>query len=227
MSEVNNTIEVEMTDSIEVKPDTMIISCRISGESTMLKTYGDAINECARQAILARQEINKLGIEDDRITLGRPHVGGITSCGRVVKTIGYRYSEQLTVKLDIADDRIPEILAGLSTNDKCTSLDVTCTVEDVDKYRDSLLEKIIKKARHTADVMASASGVSITGVQKIAKVGRNQGYSPISLSASMDSLNSTACTDSLGSSDLSELVSSRAEQTIEIADSIKIIYTIE
>lgn len=94
--------------------------------------------------------------------------GNIFSSNTVTSTrvSGYEYINNISVKVPLSFNDYNDLIKTLSSLGY-SKMSLDYSVDDIEKYKNILLENMVKKAREKADIIAKAAGTEIIGVVKV------------------------------------------------------------
>lgn len=177
MESSDKIIVVSAEDEMQVRPDTVIISTVITG---MCDTYSNSADRGTESVANAKKLFLNCGLKDDSVKITRLSVNEERT--RVedevrkdfkrttevtYKLLGYRYSARVNIKLPIDDELVTKAYEIVVNSDLFSGSSINYTLEKDDEHYDKLLSKIVKKARHKADIIAEASGMKVISVKDI------------------------------------------------------------
>jgi len=167
-SAIEHTISVTGTGRVVISPDIADLRLGVSVTARTVKAARTA-NATSMTAVIAG--LRKLGISEKDIqttTLSLSPVYYYPSNGGTPKLTGYNLTNTVAVtirNLDLVADAIDGALAA-----GATSMDgVTFRVDDQTAAEKQAREAAMAQAKATAQTLASAAGVSITGVSSISE----------------------------------------------------------
>lgn len=177
MENNDKILVVSAEDEMLVRPDTVIISTIITG---MCDTYSNSADKGTESVANARKLFLECGLKDDSVKITRLTVNEERTrvedevkkdYKRTVevsyKLLGYRYSAHVDIKLPIDDELVTKAYGIVINSDLFSGSSINYTLENDEEHYDKLLSRIVKKARHKADIIAEASGMKIKSVKDI------------------------------------------------------------
>lgn len=177
MENNDKILVVSAEDEMLVKPDTVIISTIITG---ICDTYSNSADKGTENVANARKLFLECGLKDDSVKITRLTVNEERTrvedevkkdFKRTVevsyKLLGYRYSAHVDIKLPIDDELVTKAYGIVINSDLFSGSSINYTLENDEEHYDKLLSRIVKKARHKADIIAEASGMKVKSVKDI------------------------------------------------------------
>ena len=168
-------LKVTVNDTINCKPDTatidMSISAVMSSMEDLNKYYNDILDRL-------KKTLHEFGMSESDLVLGKLNfskkfksvkhesknpfsIGSTTYYDNEFD--GYSLNTKLSYATDIDNSQISKLyIKLLGFKEINSSLSFSC--EDLESYKDELLENLMLKARHKADIIADVSGLEVEGV---------------------------------------------------------------
>ena len=161
---MNRTITVKGTGTVRLTPDLTIISLTLKSTD---RDYGRAAELAEERLGALRTALEELGFERKALKTQqfrvcteyesrRDEYGNY----RNVFT-GYACVHGLTLEFDFDTKRLSETLGAIARCVAEPELNIRFSVKDRDGAADALLKSAVENARHRAEILASASGVSL------------------------------------------------------------------
>ena len=206
----NDTILlISVSDNLKVKPDTAVMNIIIGNrdDNDLCNTYEEASKIGAEKMANLVSTIKNLGVQQDYIKVNRLIVSPVytnvtnkkennslfgskeseTSYSK--KLIGYSYNSKIILKIPVSEANIAKVYCKMASDESAKSVCIDYILVDTETWHDKLLEKIIEKARHKAEIIAKASDMKVDKIKNINLNPRNRGF------GSVLKMNSFECDD--------------------------------
>ena len=184
-------IKLNIYDTIEAKIDSARVIVRLSNykddsAKNLCEKYDEAAELGANRFTKVLNIIKGFGVNNDEITTGRIAVSKVVKNVRHEeksgnrkntkidtsyknKLIGYRYDTYITLEIPCESTYLSKLYCKLTAEDDIQSVDVSFFVKDTDIWYDKLLENMIKKATHQANIIAKVGGIGEISLDKVYK----------------------------------------------------------
>lgn len=157
-------IRVTGKGKLQAVPDRIIVSVILKGTE---KEYKKAIEQSKKASQVVKSVFIKLGFDSKDIKTKKFEID--TKYEREYdeknrwKTIfeGYEYVHAMNVEFDKDNERLGQILYGLSQCEETPEISLQYTVSDAEKLKNDLLSKAVQDSKIKAEILAQASGVSL------------------------------------------------------------------
>lgn len=161
---MNRTIAVKGTGNIRLKPDMTVISMTLK---TTDKDYDKAMEQASAALSALRDALASVGFAENdlktlRFNVSTEYESRQDSHG-VFKSVfvGYSCIHGLKLEFDFDTKRMSAVLNAISGCIADPELNIQFSVRDKDSACDELLRSAAENAKHKAEVLANASGVSL------------------------------------------------------------------
>ena len=163
-------ITVQVSDSISVAPDTIVMNMCVNYES---KQYDSAFN---KGVALCKQILDILSKYTNRVELGSKYVyerkkkveskkgDKLTTYYR---KCGYTFDTLVTAKFSQDFDKLNDLLNELEEFGGSYTVNFSYCLDDTELYRNKLLEHLMSLASTKASIIAKASGLELKGISNI------------------------------------------------------------
>lgn len=164
-------LKISVSDSLNCKPDTatlrLVISATMNDIESLKKMYSsilDNLNSCLDKYNLSKSDLVLGRLDFNKVTRRVTHEKGSLFGGSdsyvTDEFVGYSLSTFISYSTSIDNRNISKVYVNmLQLKNVSCHLDFSC--EDIEKYKDELLEKLMLKARSKADIIAKASGLKV------------------------------------------------------------------
>lgn len=189
-----SSLVVQGTSEISLAPDEVVFNITINRMDKDFAVALDQLNESVNRlkSALAKQDVEEKSIRTVHYNI---HENWKYNSGKRYKE-GYTATHSLTVHIDFAKKRMKEVYKAIVATGIEVNMNLSFGLKDRKQYEEQLMSEAVRDARRKADVLAEASGVSITGILHIeygtsgyTQANRNYGYKMLE-SAAMDAGNS-------------------------------------
>lgn len=206
MNETTKRTELDMnvTDSIKVLPDTLEFKVLVgNNEESLENSYEKAVLVGTEAVNRVMEVIQSFGVtekenlkqralninavythvyvEDKKRTLGTNRV----ERSYENRLVGYKYEAVIEISLPVENENKSKLYCKLNSLNEVVSVDLKYSIKEIEKWHDELIEKLIDKARHKANVIAEASMLE---VESIAEINMNSNYGNYSRGVQMDGM---------------------------------------
>ncbi len=161
---MSRTITVKGTGNVSVKPDLIILSVSVRAEEA---EYEKMMQKASEQLDGLRESITAAGFtKDDLKTTDfgvQPEFDNVKQKDGNYKRIfrAYVCTHSLKLEFDFDMNRLAKTFSALSKSTAEPEFNVQFTVKDKDAVSDTLLKSAADNAKKKAEVLCSASGVSL------------------------------------------------------------------
>lgn len=163
-------ITVQVTDTLSVAPDTIVLYLSINYKN---KQYNHCFNEgvdyCKSIMDILAKYSNRVEIGNKYVTEDKKRVetkkGDTSSVS--YRRVGYIFNTLITVKFSSEFNKLDYLTKELEPFNSFLTMSYSYCLDDTETYKDKLLEKLVDLARKKADILAKASGLSISGISEI------------------------------------------------------------
>lgn len=202
--------------SVEQKPTETIVNFTINHKAVNYETVLSNLNSDINGLL---SSLKKQGFKPEEIitkqfniSKNRKYVGGSW------KEDGYSANQQLLVVFAIDKDRLMKVLKATTGSGSQPEIQISFAIDQATKtsMKDALLVQAVENARKKADLIASATGQKVSGIQQI-----NYGSGSISNPQPMYKM-----AEARMSSDASNFSPMEAE-SITMRDQVQIVYILE
>jgi len=150
-----NTVYVGADGKFEANPDTAVIQFNIAAQETTARSAYDRASKAAEQS---RDILRSNGIEPKTAEVGYYSIAPVQEYHNGhEKVVGYRVSSSVTLKLKDFS-KIAPIVQQLADADITDNNSISYTLEDIDAAKSKAVQDAYRKARQSADAVASAGG---------------------------------------------------------------------
>lgn len=163
-------ITVQVSDSISVAPDTIVMCLNVNYKGKQHKTCFDSgVDYCHKvlevlSKYTNRVEIGNKYVYEDKKRVETKKGNKITSYYR---RNGFIFNTLITAKFSSGFDMLDNLVKDLEEFNEYCSVNFSYCLEDTEKYKDELLSHLVELARVKADILAKASNLTIVGVDSI------------------------------------------------------------
>lgn len=208
-------ITVQVTDTLSVVPDTIVLYLSINYKN---KQYNSCFNEgvgyCKSIMDILAKYSNRVEIGNKYVTEDKKRVetkkGDTSSVS--YRRVGYTFNTLITVKFSSEFDKLDYLTKELESFNSFLTMSYSYCLDDTETYKDKLLEKLVDLARKKADILAKASGLSISGISEIYYNKPDYG----------NTMYGMRCADM--SNSLQSVVGTEMAKPITLSDSVTVIY---
>ncbi len=163
------TIKVTGKSQMKVKPDMTRITIFLEG---ICKEYGETLCKSAQDTDNLREIFSKFGFEREELKTISFNVDteyeSSGEYGSYKKSfIGYKFRHTIKVEFESDNERLGKIMYALANCLMKTKFRISYTVKEPEAVKNELLSKAIRNAKEKAEVLTSASGVSLKDIQNI------------------------------------------------------------
>ncbi len=153
-----NTVYVGADGKYEANPDTAEIQFNIAAQQTTARAAYDRASKAADQV---RGIMRSNGIDPKEGEIGYYSIEPVQEYqNNKQKLVGYRVSASVTLKLKDFS-KVAPIVQQLADADITDSNSITYTLEDTDAAKSKAVQDAYRRARQSAEALASASGRSL------------------------------------------------------------------
>ena len=161
---MNRVITVKGTGRISLKPDTTVVSMTLK---TVDPDYDQSMAQSAELLRQLRESISRIGFEAEELKTTSFHV--CTEHESVCDQngnyrnvfVGYACIHGLQLEFDFDTDLLSRVLSAVSMCLADPELNIQFTVKDKEHANDELLQSAAVNAKHKAEILAAASGVTL------------------------------------------------------------------
>lgn len=166
---MEKTIQVIGKANINFKPEITIISLKFERK---FKKYVEAVNASAIDLASTREALTKIGFNKESLKTSyfsiKPYFEYVSENGiSKDKQMGYKYEQSLTFSFKISNELLSKVIITLTSLKTNPKIDIFYTIEDMKKARDLVLQKCVKNAIKTAQVLANAANVELCDILEI------------------------------------------------------------
>ena len=163
------TIRVTGKGNLKVKPDMTRITLSLKG---LYEEYGETLKKSSDDTEKIKDLLAEFGFERaDLKTLNfnvETEYESYKDKGAYKQRfIGYRYHHQLKVEFDSDNERLGRVLYALAHCSVKPEFRLSYTVKDPEAAKNELLGKAVADAKEKAEVLSSAAGVVLKGIESI------------------------------------------------------------
>ncbi len=163
------TINVTGNASIAMKADLTNVYLRVYGVE---KQYSQAIKVSTDKSNKIIIFLTSLGFKNKDIktkeySINEEYEGHQKDGMYVQELVGYRYDQGVSVSFKNDDEKLSEILNGLSKTDLEVEIHFSFSVSNPEKYNDKLIELATKNAKKKAEVFANSLEVQLDQIEKV------------------------------------------------------------
>lgn len=154
---MDKTIKINGEAKIYLKPDT--ISLNLIFRDTF-KEYGESLNDCNEKMKKLKKVTKKCFLESDvlkteNFEIDTKYENVIDEKNNYVNEfVGYQYICSVNLCLENDSKDLGKFLSELSRNDLFPTINISYVVQNIEKYKDELLEKAILNAKNKAILIA-------------------------------------------------------------------------
>jgi len=150
-----NTVYVGADGKFEANPDTAVIQFNIAAQETTARSAYDRASNSAEQV---RGILRTNGIEPKTAEIGYYSIAPVQEYHNGhEKVVGYRVSSSVTLKLKDFS-KIAPVVQQLADADITDNNSISYTLEDIAAAKSKAVQDAYRKARQSADALASAGG---------------------------------------------------------------------
>lgn len=163
-------ITIQVSDSISVAPDTIIMSLYINYES---KQYDLAFN---KGVALCKQILDVLSKYTNRVELGSKYVyerkkkvesKKDNKTTTYYRKYGYTFETSVTAKFPQEFNKLNDLLNELKKFEGSYTVSFSYCLDDTELYKNKLLEHLIDLANIKAVILSKASNLKLKGISSI------------------------------------------------------------
>ena len=208
-------ITVQVSDSISVAPDTIVMSLYINYES---KQYDSAFN---KGVALCKQILDVLSKYTNRVELGSKYVyerkkkvesKKDNKTTTYYRKYGYTFETSVTAKFSQEFNKLNDLLNELDELKGSYTVSFSYCLDDTESYKNKLLEHLIDLANIKAAILSKASNLELKGISSIQ-------YSKPSYDTSVYGMR---CMNNL--SDSNSVIGTEMAKQIVLTDSVTVTY---
>jgi len=160
----NNTITVKGTGQASASPDDVIITLDLDS----IDLNYDKAMACASQKVDKLTEtVLSCGFDKDVLKTTRfdvsPHYEWVKDKYGDSKNVfkGYKVTHNLKVEFDFDTQKLSQVLSAIAGCVAKPELDIRFTVKDTGPLKEELLKSAVNNARHNAEILCEAAGVTL------------------------------------------------------------------
>ncbi len=217
----DSILKINVQDSLMVKSNIAILSIIVGDENKLSSDYVTAHNYGLKATENVINMLEKLGCntKHNRINIGQKCIYTVRRDDRFT---GYKFSQYITLQMDKDSDSIAKVYSSLLNNKDISSINVSYTLKNTDKYKEKLMNKLIKKANKQAEMIASAAGLRVKGIKKVEQ--------SIVRGPIMEFCNSVDTNENItvdNTAVIKSMLEFKSKQRIEVRDSLDITYNVK
>ena len=242
-------LTLSITDTIKVKPDTAVLTITVANEddNDLCKTYEEAAKVGAKKLNHLMEIIKELGVASEYVKASklsvRPSHTSVNTKKETVKILGsreietsyarkllgYEYSATIGLKLPSDNEDIAKIYCKLSAEDDAKKVDVGYILVETETWHDKLIDKLIKKAQHKAEIVAHSSRQEVGKLVEIDFTNRANMYNNLVFAnnCSMDFCEYDECCDMEFEDNVSDMLDAMANTEKELSETVTIKYLLK
>ena len=163
MRELDRTITVQGTGLVRVPPDTVTLSMTVSAR---FPSYEEAVTRCQEQADRLIRAAADAGYEREQVkTISfnvTPEYDSVQENG-IFRSVfsAYRCQQDLKLEFDYSRSALAAALDAIRESGADPELRIGFTVKEPEKVREKILRAAAENAKAKAEILCSASGVSL------------------------------------------------------------------
>lgn len=208
-------ITVQVSDSISVAPDTIVMFLNVNYKGKQHKDcFNNGVDYCKKVLDVVSKYTNRTEIGNKYVYEDKKRVE--TKKGDKITTYyrrnGFIFNTLITAKFSSDFDELDDLVKDLEEFNEYCTLNFSYCLEDAEKYKNDLLKHLVKLAKTKADVLAKASNLTIAGVDSIQ-------YNKPSFDTAVYGMRSMNIENSTQS-----ILGTETAKPIQLSDSVIIIY---
>lgn len=208
-------ITVQVTDTLSVAPDTIVLYLSVNYKNKQYNScFAEGVDHCKNIMDILAKYSNRVEIGNKYVTEDKKRVEtkkGATS-SVFYRRVGYVFNTLITAKFSSEFNKLDYLTKELEPFNSFLTMSYSYCLDDTETYKDKLLEKLVDLARKKADILANASGLSISGIREIY-------YNKPDYGTTMYSMR---CADM--SNSLQSVVGTEMAKPITLSDSVTVVY---
>jgi hypothetical protein len=206
------TIQVQGRAKISCKPDTVAISFSVSAQNEL---YSGAFDDLNKIVETLRQAIEKAGIDRTLLKTSSFNIEPTQKkVGKSYVFAGYLASHEIRIEIPAEKDALNRLLAAIVKTNLISSFSMYFSVKNSMGYRDQVLSDAVAQAKHNAEILAKAAGVTLGPILQI-----QYGWSEVVFSHRSGEL---ACADSVSDNCGPDI----EPEDIDISESVTMVFEI-
>lgn len=182
VEQASSQLEVVGSGAVYAKPDIAVLSFAVESNR---RSATEAVTENAKKADLLLQALKDLMGERDKIQTSGYSVSPVYDRDNRLRPSGYRVSNQVVVETRQID-RVGSFIDAAANAEAGRMGSLQFRTSQEADYLEQAAVKAVNQAQQTAEALAQAAGVSITGIHQIRYLPQGQPMVRFMAEAAMD-----------------------------------------